>query len=271
MTGYRLIFFVLLFPAAWGTCAAQNRQEDPLERLFADGLSEFKAGRYASAAAAFGSVVEARGRNPMSTAALIMAAKSEYRAGRFDEARSRATALLDRFPRSTYADAALYVLSLSEFRLGLHDLAAADLVNLLRLHPGSTLAGRARELFGVIASSNLPLSELKRLTGTALPPGLHTTAAMALANAYVRRGEDTLALSVLDGLLVHPDAAGSLTEIRSMREDIAAGEGIQVAALLPLMADSPESDVGRLGKELLDGIRFAADAYNAGGLPRPAR
>ncbi len=260
----QLLFFLFLAHAAFGAGGAGAQQDDPIGKLFSDGLSEFRAARYGSAAAAFSAVVDAPGRNPRVTAALVMAAKSEYRAGRFEPALDRARTLLDRFPRSAYADEALYVAALSEFRMGNHDLAASTSVDLLRLHPTSALSGRAWDLFGVIASAHLPLSELKRLTAVALPAGLHTTAAFALANAYVRRGEDTLALRVLENLRSHPDAAGSIPEIDAMLEDIAAGEGIQVAALLPLMAENPDSDIGRIGRDLLDGIRFAAEGHNAG-------
>ena len=210
MTTYPLILFLLLLPAPQGICSAAFQQEDPVVQLFSEGLSQFRAGNYSSAASAFGSAADAPGRNPWTTAACIMAAKSEYRAGRYDAARARAMVLLDRYPRSAYADEALYIILLSEFRLGRYDLAASNIVTLLQNHPRSGLVQRSRDLFGVIASSHLPLSELKRLTGTALPPGLHTAVAMALAHAYVRRSEDILALSVLDGLREHPDAAGSL-------------------------------------------------------------
>jgi ABC-type branched-subunit amino acid transport system substrate-binding protein len=246
---------------------AAEPPQDRLERQFQEGLAEFRAGKYSAAATAFGSVADARAGSARTTAACIMAAKAEYRGGNYAGAKSRAGDLLARFPGSAYADAALYVSALSDYRLGDHDIAASTLVALLREHPGSRLAAESTELFRLIVSSHLPLFEQKRLAAAELPPGLHAGAALALARSYARRGEDSLAAAVLDDLGRHREGASSREEIAAARAEIGSGEGVQVAALLPLMEERPGSEVGRIGRELLDGIRMGAEEFNAGRPP----
>ncbi len=233
------------------------------ERLFQDGLTAFRAGEYGSAALSFGALADASPGSRRASAALVMAAKSEYRAGNFDRAKGRAETLIARFPRSAYGDEALYLIALSDYRLSRYDIAAADLLDLIDRHPESPLVPRSVELFRQIVSTRLPISELKRLSNTSLPAGLGLAVGMARAQAYLRQGNDTLALETLEEIRRLPGAAGSLAEIDALRADIEAGESIQVAALVPLLTGNAESDVGRLGQEMLDGIRFAAGLYNA--------
>lgn len=267
ITHRMFVFLFLLLPGTGLLRNAAPAQQDSYEPLFMEGLAEFRSGRYAAAAAAFASIADAPGGSSRATAASVMAMKSEYRAGNYDVARRRAVRFLDRFPESSYTDAGLYIEALSEYRLGSYDIAASTLVTLIRDHPASVLAPGSGELFREIVSSRLPLSEQRRLADADLPPGLHAAAAIALARSYARRGEDSLAVAVLDRLRDHSGGASSEADIASARAEIGTGGGIQVAALLPLMEGRPGSDVGRIGRELLDGIRSAADDFNAGASP----
>ncbi len=237
--------------------------QDPAERLFQAGLSDFRAGRYASAAAGFGTLADASPRHRRATAALVMAAKSEYRAGRYDRAKGRAEALVERHPRSAYGDDARYLIALSDYRLGRYDIAASDLLDMMKSHPVSPLVPRADELFRHIVSTRLPPSELKRLADTDLPAGLDLAVGMARARAYIRQGNDTLALALLDGLRGLPGTPVSLAEVNEMREEVVAGGSLQIAALLPILTGNADSDVGRIGQEVLDGIEIAAAIFNA--------
>lgn len=239
-------------------------QDDRHDRLFSDGLRSFREGDYASAAMAFGTIADAPGRTPRGTAACVMAAKAEYRAGNFNVALARARYLLDRYPGSAYVADAAFVAMLSQFRLGRYDVAASSAAAIVGDHPGTPFEAPARELFGELVGGHLPLSELRRLTTARLPAGMHAPAATALARAYLRQGADTLAAEVLDELALHPDGASAADEIASIRGEIGGGEVVRIAALLPLQDADRETDVGRLSRELLDGIRCAVDGYNAG-------
>jgi ABC-type branched-subunit amino acid transport system substrate-binding protein len=258
--------FLLLISMQSGPSGRAHAQAATADPLFESGIAAFRSGDYDLAATAFGAASEVAGNNPLATASCVMAAKSEYRAGHFGIALTRANYLLDHYPASAYRADAGYIAALSEFRSSSYDIAASSASDLVREHPGSVFAERAAELFGIITSSHLPLSELKRLAGAGLPPSLHGTASLALARAYVRRGEDSLAIAVLDGLRAGPEAGASLPGIGELRAEIGAGETIQIAALLPLGSGGPEG-LGMLGAELLDGIRYAEEEFNSGAAP----
>ena len=67
---------LLILAATFAGRASAVAQEGPAERFFAAGLTSFRAGDYDLAATAFVSASEVRGRNPLSPASHIMAAKS---------------------------------------------------------------------------------------------------------------------------------------------------------------------------------------------------
>ena len=257
------ILLLLLRPFG-GTPEGALAQQAPAERLFDSGIAAFRSGDYALAASAFTKASESQGRNPVVTAALIMAAKAEYRAGRYDDALARARRLLDRYTRSAYRPDAWYIAALSEYRTGTYDIAASSALTIVREHPGTRFAPRAAELFADVTASHLPLSELKRLSSAGLPPELHGLASIALARGYVRRGEDSLAAAVLAGITPSQNGGRPVPDVAALRDEVGAGSAVQVAVLLPLGGGEGDEGLGALGSEILDGVRAAADAFNAG-------
>ncbi|MBF8294788.1 MAG: hypothetical protein HW389_1333 [Bacteroidetes bacterium] len=239
-----------------------------VERNFQDAMRLFQEHRYQAASLAFERIVDRRENTHRTSASYVMAAKSLYRLGEYRSSVTLLRKFLDRFEKSEYVDDAVYTLGLDFYQLEQYKESARSFLEARQISGDPVLAARAEKMLGVAASSNLEIPDLRELLRDANQPVTKALVTLLLAEKVLRTGDARGARELLGTVLALPRTHYLVEEAQAMLERIDRSGVVRIGVVLPLTFKSDQSSIQGLGQELLDGIRLAADEYNAEFMPK---
>jgi ABC-type branched-subunit amino acid transport system substrate-binding protein len=236
------------------------------ERLFRAGLSDFSAGRHASAVSEFQKIIVSLPNSHRITAAYVMCGKALFEEREFLEAGRTLRSFLAMFPTSTYvADAHLTLGNVYE-RIG----RGQDALREFHLTWGTLPIPRPQNLLGALVASMD--SVLDQATSPLMTRRLLSEATVADERAYlwVKIGEKELEQENIVGAAVavdtldrhYPDSPFE-KRIVPIRARLTGSTDVKLLALLPLMRKSPPSAVREVANDVYEGILYAVDRYGS--------
>jgi ABC-type branched-subunit amino acid transport system substrate-binding protein len=266
-------FLALIVASSTPECSLAFGQDTVLyhpavERNFQDAMRLFQEHRYQAASTAFERIVDRRENTHRTSASYVMAAKSLYRLGEYRSSVTLLRKFLDRFEKSEYVDDAVYTLGLDFYQLEQYKESARSFLEARQISGDPVLAARAEKMLGMAASSNLEIPDLRELLRDANQPVTKALVTLLLAEKVLRTGDAREARELLGTVLALPRTHYLVEEAQAMLERIDRSGVVRIGVVLPLTFKSDQSSIQGLGQELLDGIRLAADEYNAEFMPK---
>ena len=270
------LFLFFLAPAAASSapafCLASGQDtvlyQPAVERNFQDAVQLFQGHSYQAAFAIFERIVDQRENTHRTSASYVMAAKSLYYLGEYRSSVTLLRKFLDRFEKSEYVDDAVYTLGLDFYQLEQYKESAGSFLKARQISGDTVLAARAEKMLGVAASTNLGIPELREVLRDATQPATKALVTLLLAEKVLRTGDARGARELLGTVLALPGTHSLAEEAQAMLERIDRSGVVRIGVVLPLTFKSDQSSTQGLGQELLDGIRLAADEYNAESMPK---
>jgi ABC-type branched-subunit amino acid transport system substrate-binding protein len=277
MVRHYLVFFLLflasiLATAAPAFCSSSGQDtviyQPAVERNFQDAMRLFQGHSYQEAFAIFERIVDQRENTHRTTASYVMAAKSLYRLGEYRSSVTLLRKFLDRFEKSEYVDDAVYTLGLDFYQLEQYKESARSFLKVRQISGDTALAARAEKMLRIAASTNLAVPDLRDLLRDASQPGTKALLTLLLAENVLRTGDARGARELLGTILALPGANLLAEQAQALLERIDRSGVVRIGVVLPLTFKSDQASIQALGQELLDGIRLAADEYNAESMPK---
>jgi len=239
-----------------------------VERNFQDAMRLFQGHSYQTAFAIFERIVDQRENTHRTSASYVMAAKSLYRLGEYQSSVALLRKFLDRFEKSEYVDDAVYTLGLDYYQLEQYKESARSFLNARQISGDTALAARAEKMLRIAASTNLAIPDLREVLREASQPGTKALVTLLLAEKVLRTGDARGARELLGTVLVLPATHLLVEQAQALLEKIDRSGVVRIGVVLPLTFKSDQASIQGLGQELLDGIRLAADEYNAESMPK---
>jgi ABC-type branched-subunit amino acid transport system substrate-binding protein len=236
------------------------------ERLFRAGLSDFSAGRNASAVSEFQKIIVSLPNSHRITAAYVMCGKALFEEREFLEAGRTLRSFLAMFPTSTYiADAHLTLANVYE-RIGRRQDALREFhfawQTLPVPRPQNLLESLVASTDSVLDQATSPLMTRRMLA--------EATVADERAYFWVKIGEKELEQENIVGAAVAVDTLdryypGSPFGVRTalIRSRLTGSTDVKLLALLPLMRKSPPSAAREVANDVYEGILYAVERYGS--------
>lgn len=239
-----------------------------VERGFQDAMKLFRDRRYAAARAGFQRIIDMPGNTQRTSAAFLMAAKSLYHEAEYRSSVALLRKFMDRFEKSEYVDDALYTLGLDYYQLEEYKESAQMFLTVRQTSGDTVLSVRAGKMLGIVVSANLEISQVRELLRDARMPEMKALVSLMLAEKVLRTGDPRGARELLRTVLTLPKTNPLVAQARSMLERLDRSGVVRIGVVLPLTFKSDQSTAGSLGEEMLDGVRLAAEEYNAESIPK---
>lgn len=239
-----------------------------VERMFNEGLKRFEARDYEGAADLFGQIARQYPSSHRVTAAYIMGAKALFQFGEFRESIRYLDALRERFPESRYIDDAHYTLGLNYLRLGRFVDSASEFVEVLETSPQTELRERAESMLDFVAVSRLEVNQIRAVVNTAHRKETTTLLNVYLAEKVATTGNVHEAIQILQPFASLAGSDPAVRKAQSLLKRLGQGGALKIGVLVPLMQESGQPGAGELGRDLLEGIKFAVERHNAEHLPK---
>lgn len=260
----------VIAPAAVGQLSGPDSvlYKPAVERSFQEAMKNFTNREYRPALEKFQSIVNLSEATHRTSASYLMGAKALYHLGDYRSSLSLLRGFFGRFDRSEYADDAAYTLGLDLYQIEQYKPSAEAFLTACQSSADSVLAERAEKMLGIVAASNLDISDFRDLLGASKKPNPQALLSLRLAEKYLRTGDASEARSLLRSVVAVHGADPLAKEATAMLERISRGGVLKIGVVLPLSFKSEQSVIGGVGQELLDGIREAVDEYNAEAMPK---
>jgi len=239
-----------------------------VERSFQEALNLFRGTRYAEARALFEHIVDLPGTTHRTSASYLMAAKSRYHQGDYAASVLLLQSFIDRFVRSEYVDDAQYTLALDYYQLAQYHESARAFLKVRQTSPDPLLAARAVKMLGFVAEENLEKDDLRELLAEANQTETKALLTVRLAQKILLTGDARGTRELLKTILGLPNTVAAVAEAHALMKKIDQSGVVRIGVVLPLTEKSDQSAVHGVGEELLDGIRYATDEYNAESMPK---
>ena len=268
-----LVLFMLLvvsaIPAFCLTVAGDSVIYRPaVERSFQDAMKLFREHRFAEAHEVFVRILDEPGITHRTSGAYLMAAKSLYHLGNYESSVDLLGTFLERFKRSEYIDDATYTLALDFYQLDRHRESAESFLKVRQTTLDPVLATRAIRMLGIVASTNLQISELRELLAKTSQTETKALITVRLAERILQTGDAKGAKDLLRTIITLPKTIPPVAEAEAILERIDRSGVVRIGVVLPLTFKSDQSITTGVGQELLEGIRLAADEHNAESMPK---
>jgi branched-chain amino acid transport system substrate-binding protein len=248
------------------TTAAQQRSiqySDRAEQAFRLGLASYEQQDYRNALASFNEILDIGLLTHRTTGAYLMSAKAMIELGQNREAIRRLQLFLDRFPRSLYNNDAYFTIGVGFYRERIYEDALFNFLRAVELARGQEIKAHAEAYIARIINDHMTTGELQRVSDESRGDFAPGFLALALGQRYITVGNISAAREILEEALAkyrqHPLAG----ELRSMLDRVEEGVSVKIGVILPLFEHYPSEPVARIGRELLQGIRYAVDEHNA--------
>ena len=239
-----------------------------VERTFQEAMNNFTDRRYRLAVGEFQSIIDLPQNTHRTSASYLMGAKSLYHLGDYQSSVTLLRRFLSRFDRSEYADDAAYTLALDLYQLEQYNPSAQAFLTACQASTDTVLAARAEKMLGIVASTNLDLSDLRDLLGSSKRPSTKALLSLKLAEKILRTGDAQEARELLRTVLSIHGTDPLAKEAQAMLEALDRGGVLKIGVVLPLTFKSDQGSGRGVGQELLDGIRVAVDEHNAEAMPK---
>jgi branched-chain amino acid transport system substrate-binding protein len=260
---FRSYFLLFLIPLLVSSQQRQIQYSDRAEQTFRQGLDLFERQDYRAALARFNEILDIGSVTHRTTAAYLMSAKAMIELGQNREAVRRLQLFLDRFPRSLYTADTYFTIGIGFFRERRYDDALFNFLRAVELANGQETRGYAEAYIANIISNHISTDELRQAYEDSRGDYAPGYLALALGQRYMTTGNLLGAREILEKTLEkywqHPLAP----ELRLMLERVGEGVSVKIGVILPLFEHYPAEPVARIGRELLQGIRYAVDEHNA--------
>jgi branched-chain amino acid transport system substrate-binding protein len=248
------------------TTAAQQRSiqySDRAEQAFRLGLASYEQQDYRNALASFNEILDIGLLTHRTTGAYLMSAKAMIELGQNREAIRRLQLFLDRFPRSLYNNDAYFTIGVGFYRERIYEDALFNFLRAVELARDQEIKAHAEAYIARIINDHMTTGELQRVFDESRGDFAPGFLALALGQRYITVGNISAAREILEEALAkywqHPLAG----ELRSMLDRVEEGVSVKIGVILPLFEHYPSEPVARIGRELLQGIRYAVDEHNA--------
>ncbi|HTX17061.1 MAG TPA: ABC transporter substrate-binding protein [Bacteroidota bacterium] len=257
-----LVFLVLLA----GPLRAQDEVlfDQGAEDQFLVGTKQFTQGDFKAAYVSFSRIADQVPRNQRSTAAMIMGAKALFQLRNYRESIRLLKDFLDTFPRSAYAEDAHYTLAINYYRLNRYSDAASELLSVLESAKEKKTFLRAQKIFENVASEFLTTAELKDLLYFAKSDRSKKLLTLHLAEQEFDQGLYSDAMAHAREVLAGKEEPLAAQRARSLLVRLQNGTSVKLGVILPLMQKTEGvTREKKLAYEVLDGVKYAVDEYNA--------
>lgn len=260
---HRELLFVLLCAA---TLIAQDEVVFDLavEDQFLLGTKQYVQNDFKGAYLSFQKVLEQSQRNQRTTAAMIMSAKTLFQLHSYRESIRLLKDFLDTYPQSSYAEDAHYTLATDYYRLNRYSDAAAELLYVLESAKEKKTFLRAQKMFENVASEFLTAQEIKDLLYFCKTEKSKKLLTLHLAELEFDQGLYTEAIAHAREVLSGKEEPLTAQRARSLLVRVQNGTSVKLGVILPLMQKTEGATRDkRLANEILDGVKYAVDEYNA--------
>lgn len=263
----KLASFVLLYLVTISAVAqVTSRYNEEAEKIFQEGITRFRSGDFESAYSNFSSLLSAFPNNPRVTAAYVMGAKALYRLKRFESSIQLLKEFLRSYPSSRYISDAHFTLATNYYALGYFEDALKEFLQVLDQTKERDLFEKSEHFVDLLCSKYVDEGTLKRHFERASVPVTKVLLGLKLAEKWMAEGKANEARSVLSSLLqLYPNSvyAGRVRELLGRFDRVAP---IKIGVVLPLFTQSSDPGAGVIGKEMRQGIEFAAEEFRAEGV-----
>lgn len=257
------IIFSLVFLSE---LAAQDRDivfSERAEDYFQSGINAFEDEDYFQSLQHFEIILDMRDVTQRTTAAYVMSAKAMIEIGQNRNAVRVLQNFLDRFPRSLYQDDAYFTLGVAFMRDRRYENALFTFMSAVEHTDNPELQGNAEAYLARIIDDHLSIEDLQEIYDEARGEFESGFLALALSQKYIERGSFRRAQSLLEEAVNEYSRHPLISELRSLLENIEKGITLKIGVILPLFEDDPGEPLGRLGREMLQGIQFSVEQHNA--------
>lgn len=236
--------------------------------MFDDGLKRFGAREYEGAAELFGMIARQYPSSHRASAAFVMGAKALFRLGDYQESIRYLDALQERFPESSYLDEAHFVLGLDYHRLGRFSDAVWAFLDAIQRSSHKKLRDRAESILEFVALSKLNVNQLRSLREKAKSEEIRLRLTVIVAEKTATSGDLQEALRILRPIAALSNDLSAVRKAKSLLRRLEQSGELKIGLLLPLMEGSAQPGTAEIGKDLLEGIRLAAERHNSEHLPK---
>ncbi|HTR82526.1 MAG TPA: ABC transporter substrate-binding protein [Bacteroidota bacterium] len=269
MTSHRIYLYSIATLVLF-ICARPMMAQDEVifnqdaEDQFLLGTKQFADSDFKGAYLSFEKVSEQPVRNQRTTAAMIMAAKSLFHLHDYRESIRLLKDFLDTFPQSNYVEDAHYTLAIDYYRLNRYPDAASELLSVLDSDKEKKTFLRAQKIFENVASEFLTTQEIKDLLYFAKSDRSKKLLTLHLAEMEFDQGLYSESMAHAREVLAGKEDPLTTQRARSLMLRLQNGASVKLGIILPLMQKTEGAPrEKRLAYEILDGVKYAVDEYNA--------
>jgi ABC-type branched-subunit amino acid transport system substrate-binding protein len=265
----RIFSLILLFGVSVSQSLAQEApvRIEEVDPIFEQAVRSYEAGDYSAARTGFEKVIGNFPANHRTTAAIVMKAKCQLSSGDALEATRTLRLFISQYPESSYRADAGYTLGLAFLSTQRYDAAADALLDSWTRLPRNHMGGKPEQdiVLGLstVIDSGFNVVKTRNLIRETPDGKQKAFLWIKVAEKHSAMAETALAESALDSLGVYASEPLFAARIAALRGVVERRGTVKFGALLPLMKNSQSSAVRQIGEELLEGIQFAVDAYNA--------
>jgi len=249
---------------------AQEREieySDEAEALFQQAIGLYSAEDFREAAGVFDRIAGDPRLNQRTTASHVMKGKALLQAGQSLEAGKALRAFLVAYPSSSYGADAEYTIGLTLLRAHRFDSAVRSFLSAWRRVTPSDSASVLRDdlltALDMLLDSTYNVLEIRDLIGATPGREQRTYLWLKIAEMHVASARLSSAETALDTLARYPPSSLFATRIAAVRARVERRSEVKLGALVPLMKSAEQSSVREIGEDILQGIQFAIDDYNA--------
>jgi branched-chain amino acid transport system substrate-binding protein len=234
--------------------ATKVRKIPAIEEKFQSALKDYRTQKYQSALVKFDALSKSPLLHQRMTISLLMTGKSLYQLGRYTEAKTYFKKLINLFPASKYVDDAYYAKAIANYRQNQFFKSLKDLFWVVDNSPSRRLVNKGSKIASFILSSEMRLSELRKLLKFARGEKSRALLTLQLSKKELTYGSPDKAVSLLTEFKKKYSSSSYLPRIdKLLREAKNYGNRpIRIGVILPLTGYYAEEGLG-----ILRGIKYA--------------
>ncbi|MFH0991011.1 MAG: ABC transporter substrate-binding protein [bacterium] len=233
-----------------------------VETLFQDGLNQYRAGRYTTAASVFSRIVLQFPAHQRTTASFLMAAKAYYFTGDYRNSVKHLEQLIARYADSRFTADAYYTLALNYYSQKEYLNAATELLLLENKAADQQLKKKSRQILNSLIAIRLTTKEIRGLIDRAGSDEVRAIFASVLAERLLNMGDAGGAAGLLRSVSSPAENEGAIKQASELLSKIEEGGVAKIGVVLPLMQQNGDRPTNNVGIEMLEGMRLALVQHN---------
>lgn len=236
-----------------------------IKQKFQSALKDYRAQKYQSALVKFDALSKSPVLHQRMTISLLMTGKSFYQLGRYTEANAYFEKLINLFPASKYVDDAYYAKATANYQQNQFSRSLKDLFWVIDNSPSRKLVNRGSKLASFILSSEMTLSELRKVLKFAHGEKSRVLLTLQLSKKELTYGSPDKAVSLLIEFKKKYSSSSYLPEIDKLLSEAKdyGNRPIRIGVIVPLTGYYADE-----GSGILRGIKYAQmQNQNHSGVP----